>query len=128
GKAAGDLPNTLVSLLVPDLPAFVYWRSFKSLDQELVNRIAHFSDLLIVDSHASKEDLENRERLLELLRNPPAGISIRDLNWSRLTAWRDLVALFFAGPSILRGVWEISEFAICHAIVARGSVPGRTLV
>jgi len=128
GKAAGDLPNTLVSLLVPDLPAFVYWRSFRSPDQELVNRIAQFSDLLIVDSHASKEDLENRERLLELLRNPPAGISIRDLNWSRLTAWRDLIAQFFDVPSNRRHVWEISEIEICRAVARPGNVPTRTLL
>jgi len=109
-------------------PVAVCWRSFKSLDQELVNRIAHFSDLLIVDSHASKEDLENRERLLELLRNPPGGISIRDLNWSRLTAWRDLIAQFFDVPSNRRHVWEISEIEICRAVARPGNVPTRTLL
>jgi glucose-6-phosphate dehydrogenase assembly protein OpcA len=128
GKAFADLPNTVVSLLVPDLPAFLYWRSFKIDDQALVERLAQFSRLLIVDSHASKDDRRNRERLLELLTNSPGGIAVRDLNWSRLTAWRDLIAQFFDAPSSRHYVREISEVEIVRAIAARGNVPTRTLL
>ncbi len=128
GRAFTDLPNTVLSLLVPDLPVFLYWRSFKPDQQSMVERLAQFSQLLIVDSHAAKEDRRNRERLLELLNHSPGNIPVRDLNWSRLTAWRDLVAQFFDTPSARRYVHEIAEVEIYRAIEAPGKAPTRTLL
>src|SRR5688572_10466453 len=83
GNAIADLSNTLVSLLVPDLPVFLYWRSFKTPEQELVGKLAQFSDVLIVDSRESKDDPANRECLLEFLTSLPNKVALRDLNWSR---------------------------------------------
>jgi glucose-6-phosphate dehydrogenase assembly protein OpcA len=128
GDAAHDLPNTLVSLLVPDLPVFLYWRSFRISDQELIEGLAQFSDLLIVDSHASKDNLAERERLLDLLRHPPGGVPIRDLNWSRLTAWRELIAQFFDPPGARHYAHEISEIEVRRFVAKPGNVPTRTLL
>jgi len=127
-NALGNLPDTLVSLLVPDLPLFLYWRSFRLEDRELIERLAGFADLLIVDSHTSKDDPEGRERSLELLTGAPAGIAVRDLNWSRITAWRDLVAQFFDAPSARRYLDEISEVEISRNVAAPGNIPTRTLL
>ncbi len=128
GKAIADLPNAVVSVLVPDLPAFLYWRSFDAADQELAKRLAQSSELLIVDSHAAKRDRLNRERLLTLLTDWPGGIIVRDLNWSRLTAWRDLITQFFDPPSSRQYVFKISEVEINRAISAHGSIPTRSLL
>ncbi len=128
GEAFDDLPNTVVSLLVPDLPTFIYWRSFKTHHRAMVERLARFCHLLIVDSHAAKEDRSNRERLLDLLDHSPGNIPVRDLNWSRLTAWRDLIAQFFDAPSSRRYVREISEVEIYRAIEAPAKAPTRTLL
>ncbi len=128
GRAYLELSNTLLSLLVPDLPAFLYWRSFKAEDQALIERLAQFAQLLIVDSHAAKDDRRIRERLLDLLTHSPAGVAVRDMNWSRLTAWRDLVAQFFDAPSCTRYVREISDVEIHRAIAAPDNVPTRTLL
>jgi glucose-6-phosphate dehydrogenase assembly protein OpcA len=128
GDAHFDLPNTLVALLVPDLPVYVYWRSFNADDQALVERLAQFSQLLIVDSHGAKDDRHNRERLLELLTRPPGAAAVRDLNWSRITAWRDLLAQFFDPPSFRHCVREISQLEINRAVAVPGNVPTRTLL
>jgi glucose-6-phosphate dehydrogenase assembly protein OpcA len=126
--AVEDLPNTLVSLLVPDLPVFLYWRSLRAADVGLVDRIARFIDLLIVDSHTSKDDAVHRDRLLELLMDPPRSVSVRDLNWCRLTAWRDLVAQFFDPPSSRHCLREIAQVVITRTIASPGNVPTRTLL
>jgi len=90
--------------------------------------MAQFSHLLIVDSHASREDPLNRFRLLQLLIDPPAGIAIRDLNWSRLTPWRDLISQFF-DTAASQNYWrEISEIVITRNLSATGSIPTRTLL
>ncbi len=127
-NAISDLLNTLVSLLIPDLPVFLYWRSFKATDQELVARMAQLAQLLIVDSHAAKDDPTSRQRLLELLTTLPEEVGVRDLNWARLTAWRDLITQFFDPPELRPKVREIAEVEIFRDISGKGSIPTRTLL
>jgi glucose-6-phosphate dehydrogenase assembly protein OpcA len=127
-NAISDLLNTLVSLLIPDLPVFLYWRSFLASDRELVERMVHLAQLLIVDSHASKDDSTNRERLLDFLTGLPEEIAVRDLNWARLTAWRDLVAQFFDPPELRKQAYDISDLEIVRDISGHGSLPTRTLL
>ena len=127
-NAMADLPNTVSSLLVPDLPVFVYWRSFKDRQQSMVENMVKFAHLLIVDSHASKDDPHSRERLLQLLNRRPGGIAVRDLNWARLTAWRDLISQFFDHPSLRLLAYQISEVEINRDIEYPGNVPTRTLL
>jgi len=128
GSSVADLPNILVSLLVPDLPVFLYWRSFKPEDQELAVKVADFADLLIVDSHVSKDDARGRERLLSLLAHGREGLAIRDLNWSRLTAWRDLITQFFDPPALRRYAREICEVEIIRSVASPANIPTRTLL
>jgi glucose-6-phosphate dehydrogenase assembly protein OpcA len=122
GSSVADLPNILVSLLVPDLPVFIYWRSFRPEDQELAEKMAYSSDLLIVD------DAHNRERFLTLLTHAPKGLGVRDLNWSRLTAWRDLITQFFDPPALRRYAREISEVEIIRSVASPANIPTRTLL
>lgn len=126
--ATKDLPNTIVSLLVPDLPVFLYWRSFTQGGRNLVERIARFSDTLIVDSHRSRQDPQNRLNLLQLLIAQPEKTAVRDLNWSRITAWRDLIAQFFDPPDARKYLDLISNIEITRQLSAPGSIPTRTLL
>jgi glucose-6-phosphate dehydrogenase assembly protein OpcA len=128
GRAIMDLPNALLALLVPDLPVYLYWRSFKIADRDLVERMARFSHLLIVDSHQSREDARNRFHLLQLLIDQPAGIAMRDLNWSRITAWRDLIAQFFDAADTRDYLQRIVQVEITRNLSAPGSIPTRTLL
>lgn len=123
-----DLPHTLLALLVPDLPVYLYWRSFRKRDRALVERMARFSRLLIVDSHQSSEDPENRLSTLEMLSECPLGVAVRDLNWARITAWRDLIAQFFDSEETRPYVHRISSIEIERNLSASGSIPTRTLL
>jgi glucose-6-phosphate dehydrogenase assembly protein OpcA len=127
-STAPNLPDTVLSLLVPDLPVYLYWRSFREPDWAWIERIARFSSLLIIDSHHSKDDPENRHRVLRLLADAPPAPAVRDLNWSRLTAWRDLVAQFFDHPAFAGDARQIAEVEVCRALGAPGNLPTRTLL
>ncbi len=127
-SATSDLLNTIVSLLVPDLPVFIYWRSFQEQDRIPVQHLARFASILVVDSHATKDDPASRQRLLELLLEPPEGLAVRDLNWARLNAWRDMVTQFFDHPAFRHEAHQISEIVIERDIGAHGNVPTRTLL
>jgi glucose-6-phosphate dehydrogenase assembly protein OpcA len=90
--------------------------------------MARLAQLLIVDSHASKDDPKTRERLLELLNTLPPEIAVRDLNWARLTAWRDLIAQFFDPPEMRMQAYQIEEMEIFRDISGPDSIPTRTLL
>jgi glucose-6-phosphate dehydrogenase assembly protein OpcA len=127
GAPAPDIKNALAGLVVADLPVFTYWRSFHPGEEDLVRKLAVFTDVLIVDSHAAKDEPHNRNRLLELLTAPPEGVAVRDINWARLTAWRDLVAQFFDPPSARPFLDRIADLEIRRSVVP-GSIPTRTLL
>jgi glucose-6-phosphate dehydrogenase assembly protein OpcA len=127
-RAVGDAPNLVSALLVPDLPAYLYWRSFSEADLELAAFLARFASVLIVDSHASTDDREKRDELLELLTGRLSGLPVRDLNWERLTAWRDIVAQFFDPPALRHMAREITQVEVERDIAATGHIPTRTLL
>lgn len=128
GEAFAQLPDTILSLLVPDLPIFLYWRSFSLEDLKLIERLRCFSHLVILDSHTTKRDPENRRHMQEFLASSSSRTMVRDLNWARLSAWRDLIAQFFNPPSLRPYLREISEVEIDRSIDYPGSLPTRTLL
>ncbi len=127
-RAKPDLPDTVSTLLIPDLPVYLYWRSFRAEDQDIIERLARFSRLMIVDSHQTRENPQARLEVLQLLVDCPAEVEMRDLNWSRITAWRDLIAQFFDSTATGHYVREISEVEITRNLSAPDSIPTRTLL
>lgn len=122
-EAAAGLADTLISLLVPDLPVFLYWRSPRGADRGLIETISRFADLLIVDSQRPLTDMRNREQVMELLTGAARGAEIRDLSWSRLTAWRDLIAQFFDARPARSLLKELAEVEIQRVPSSPGTVP-----
>jgi len=94
-EAAAGLPNTLLSLLMPDLPVFLYWRSAKDAGWNMARDLARAAGTLIVDLQTSLRHEGEVRSMLALLEHLPQGVALRDLSWQRLTAWRDLIAQFF---------------------------------
>ena len=112
-EAVAGLANALVSLLIADLPIFLYWRSPHLADWKLVETLARSANLLIVDSQTLPAVPRDYEQLLRLLTGAARAVEIRDLCWSRLTAWRDLIAQCFDTRDSSRLLKELVEIEIC---------------
>jgi glucose-6-phosphate dehydrogenase assembly protein OpcA len=115
--AAGDedvdaLTNLLSSVLIPDLPVYIYMPSFTPELMRIVVRLATWANLLILDSRGAGYGSTEQPGLTQLLTSPPAGIPVRDLEWARLTPWRDLVSQFFDVPERRELPYRISRVAI----------------
>lgn len=98
GGAVGRQAGTVLSLLVPDLPFFVWWRSEPPLEAEFFATLARAADRLIVDSASA-----SRPRVFLASLHAFASARLRetvvtDLAWARLTPWRELVAQSFDPP------------------------------
>lgn len=102
GGAADELHGTVLPLLVPDLPVFLWWHDELPLTGHLFRELLDACDRLVVDSgdlppKRSERALVALQRLVE-----EGGVAMSDLNWSRLSHWRELVAQFFDAPPARR--------------------------
>ena len=123
GPAVGELHSTVVSLLVPDLPVFLWWHEEPSLESHLFQELLETSDRLVVDSadFAPESAASSLAALQRLAREGTVAVS--DLNWSRLNHWRELVAQFFDTPPARQHLDRLKSVNVEVAPV-RGSEPG----
>ena len=107
------IASVVIPLLVPDLPVFLWWTGTPPSDARRVDDLVTLADRLIVDSaDFARADLT----LPEVARLARHRVGITDLNWARLTPWRELVAQFFDVPAwrpFLNGITGIrAGFAV----------------
>ena len=101
-RACGDtqerIASAVIPLLLPDLPVFLWWTGTPPLEEPVFESLLGLADRLILDS----ADVARPETTLPgIARVCDAGrgrYGVTDLNWTRLTRWRDLLAAFFEVP------------------------------
>lgn len=94
GKAISATEQILRPLLKPDLPVYLWWLGDLPSGRQGFHDLVRLSNRVIVDSDRffrSEEDIHSVVELMDALPN----CAISDLNWGRLTAWRELIAQFF---------------------------------
>ena len=92
-RAAG----TIVPLLVPDLPVFVWVLGTPAWDDELMLRLLEVADRVVVDSRAADDPVALLGALDGSARDDRWAPG--DFEWSRLAPWREAVASLFDEPS-----------------------------
>jgi len=111
GSAVDRVPNTILPLLVPDVPVMLWWMRGEPFDDPRFARFADMVDRMIVDSATFGQPEASLARMAALLES---GIRISDLSWSRLTPWRELTAQFFDTPALAAHLDEIARVAVAY--------------
>jgi glucose-6-phosphate dehydrogenase assembly protein OpcA len=99
------------SLVIGDLPKFLWWKAIPDWDQELFRKLATFCNLTIVDSSTFADAAT---ALLNIHSLHQKGINVSDLNWRRLAAWQELTAEAFDPPSRRAALAEVDRFVLDH--------------
>jgi glucose-6-phosphate dehydrogenase assembly protein OpcA len=99
------------SLVIGDLPKFLWWKAIPDWDQELFRKLATFCNLTIVDSSTFAD---TATALLNIHSLHQKGINVSDLNWRRLSAWQELTAEAFDPPSRRAALAEVDRFVLDH--------------
>jgi glucose-6-phosphate dehydrogenase assembly protein OpcA len=89
------VPPTLLRLLLPDMPVFVWWRRAALATDPLWEPLAMLSDRFLVDTARHADPGTALQDLVELSRRPAWRGSVGDLAWMRLEPWRETIASFF---------------------------------
>jgi glucose-6-phosphate dehydrogenase assembly protein OpcA len=108
-RAAERLSGLVASLLISDLPKFLWWKASPDPSIELLRKIGSMCNTVIVDSATFQE---SATELLKLLRLMQDGIQIADLNWARLAPWQELAAEAFDPPERRAALKEVDRVTI----------------
>lgn len=105
---ASALPSAVLSLLVTDLPTFVWWQGPIPDDLSLLSELARHATSTIVDSNIS-----SLEGVAAVGRLDPA---VTDLAWLRLEPWREAIASLFDPPAAAEALARL------HAVDVQGPI------
>lgn len=96
GRFTVELPSAVVPLLVPDLPVFLWWRDVPRFDDRVFARLSRASERAVIDSIRFGNPYQDTRALAEHFQTEDKRHgALTDLNWSRLTSWRSLLASFY---------------------------------
>ncbi|HZS05990.1 MAG TPA: glucose-6-phosphate dehydrogenase assembly protein OpcA [Blastocatellia bacterium] len=115
GKSVNEVHSAVLPLLVSDLPVYLWWRAEPLLADRVFTRLAEMSNRVIIDSSIFADPHGDLVSLAVLLRDRPKWTAISDLNWSRLTAWRQLIAGFYDVPEYRPALGAANRLEIEYA-------------
>jgi len=95
GDAVRDLDKVVIPLMVSGLPVYVWWRAGRTTQPEPFQKMMRYVDRVIIDSGLfvnPETDLATMSGHIQRSGGQPAT---NDLNWARITPWRELVAQCF---------------------------------
>jgi glucose-6-phosphate dehydrogenase assembly protein OpcA len=104
-----EVSGFIQSLLIGELPKFLWWKAVPDLQHELFRKLSSFSNLVIVDSSTFDEATAALVNIHSLHQK---GINVADLNWRRLAAWQELTAEAFDPPSRRAALSEVDRFVL----------------
>jgi len=102
-RARGDsderLASAVIPLLVPDLPVFLWWTGTPPIGARKFNELLGPADRLIVDSSDFPRPDATLAQIARIRDQARGRFGVTDLNWTRLTPWREIVTAFFDVPA-----------------------------
>jgi glucose-6-phosphate dehydrogenase assembly protein OpcA len=102
-RAHGDVDDRLASavipLLVPDLPVFLWWTGTPPLGARSFSDLLRLTNRLIVDSADFARPEVTLPIIARISEEARGRFGLTDLNWTRLTPWREIATAFFDVPA-----------------------------
>jgi glucose-6-phosphate dehydrogenase assembly protein OpcA len=115
GRATRALGSTLPSVLKAHLPVYLWWLGdTRGADARIFHAVAELCQRVIVDSATFLRPEQDIHTLADYCKAAP-DVAVSDLNWGRLTPWRQLVAQFFDVAEYLPFLAGIERIEITYA-------------
>jgi glucose-6-phosphate dehydrogenase assembly protein OpcA len=115
GSAERSAANIVRPLLKPDLPVYLWWIGEPASNDAVFKDLMEISNRVIIDTNTFLNPEADLHALASLMQSYQ-GIAISDMNWGRITPWRQLIAQFFDTPEFLPYLSGINAIEIEHAV------------
>jgi len=108
GPASGDaLASMAASLLLPDLPVFLFWTAPPDFDRPVFKALRTLATRLVTDSTRFPATLDALGAVVAQDREV-----VTDLAWTKITGWREVVASIFDDPDHRDALARLEHVAI----------------
>jgi glucose-6-phosphate dehydrogenase assembly protein OpcA len=113
GEEVKKIPSIITSLLVPDIPTFVLWKSVVRSSDFLLQALSAIANRVIIDSSDAPDPEATLRAWGTYLHQP--SVSFGDLAWTHVTPWRAVVANAFNPESMRPLLGEIRKVQIAYS-------------
>lgn len=107
--ALSNVTTFIQSLLINNLPKFLWWKAKPEPQSELFRKLSASCSGIIFDSSQFSDAVTGIQTMSDLVQQ---GVNVADLNWKRLAAWQELCAEAFDPPSRRSAILEIDQVTI----------------
>jgi glucose-6-phosphate dehydrogenase assembly protein OpcA len=114
GELAQHLSSTVAPLLIHDLPVVLWWPDDVPFGRADFADLTGDCDRLFVDSGHFRDD--GLARLVSMSTAVAGDLVVHDVSWMRLMLWRELLAMCFDHPLLIR---ELKHLHTIRVDVAR---------
>jgi glucose-6-phosphate dehydrogenase assembly protein OpcA len=104
----GQLKSLLLSLLIPDLPVVLWWDAPINVNDPLFRNLEDLSERLVFDSAQLNDPMKDLPALAARVHGGSPRV-FSDLNWSRLSPWRELTAQAFDAPTTREALFSLNR-------------------
>lgn len=111
GAAVRRLANMVQTLRVTDVPAVLFWPGEAPAVDDPALELLDGVDRLVVDSR----DYRDARDLVALHRLAHGRVTVGDLTWQRLFAWRTLIAHLFDGPPFAEYLRQLDRVTLTRS-------------
>jgi glucose-6-phosphate dehydrogenase assembly protein OpcA len=106
-----DVYSAVLGLNVPDLPVVLWLKTTSLIFQKEFDPLLRMARTVIIDTSQIEDAQVAITRVQHLA---ASGWRMKDLNWARLTIWREAIAQIFEQDSWLELIPSIDEVTISH--------------
>ncbi len=110
----GQLKSLLLSLLIPDLPVVLWWDAPINVNDPLFRNLEDLSERLVFDSAQLTDPMKDLPALAARVHGGSPRV-FSDLNWSRLSPWRELTAQAFDAPTTREALFSLNRIDLQYA-------------
>jgi glucose-6-phosphate dehydrogenase assembly protein OpcA len=107
-----EVHSTVVSLLVPNLPVYLWWTGIPDPGDHLFKELSQAADHVLVDSATFSDVAQGFKAIAGL-----GDIQLGDLNWARLTPWRQRMAQVWDMAEIREALEQIKYLDVHHIAI-----------
>lgn len=119
-----ELHSTVIGLLAPNLPVYLWWGRMPDPDDHLFAHLAPEAERILVDSDGFEEASAGFARIAELQQR----FKVSDLAWARLSPWRQQMARLWDVAELREALEAIHSLDIHHLAASKKVNPGRSLL
>jgi len=127
-KSLDRVASLIWTLLIPDLPTAVWWRSKPAPDSPFLQSLIDMADRVILDMEELDPYSSVFRQLSRLIERNMEQTAFSDLAWSRLTPWRRAMAGFSDVPAWKHHLTDVERIEICfQRSIEKASISIRAL-